>query len=542
MRRDTAIWLLMGLAALTLFFGVGDYGVVETSDARYAEIAREMLRNHEWLHPPLLEIHHYHKPPLTYWLTALGYELFGVNPFGARFFLQLSLLVQLYLVYKLAQLLLKDSRKALYAAAIYLTFPLALAASRNLTTDSFLTTFTLLSLFSWVKWRQSGRVGWLYLFALGLGLGFMTKGPVIFIFLVPFTLAMHPLLPPQRRAGAHALGAVALFLVVGGWWYLYLVCENPAFLDYFLGRQTIERFSSKVFHRQEPWYYFLLFAPLVGLPWLATLGAMLFAKAKRLRDRYTVETALAVVAVVVLIFFSLSSSKRILYILPLMPLLAILCASLFLETMERFAKRAAIWHFLFASLVALATLAVSLLPLKVTLGAGYAILALSVWALSWAWMRRRDWSWHAKALVVSVASALLLLVSATGVMARNPQMLKVATPIADYLRSHGMRNRAVLVYDIRLPSLAFTLDRPVISLYDGSRSLDRERQFETNERYKAWFYDLKDRQERQRLRRFIQTHPTVLVLRGELPTRARWLKAFYTHHEKIGKFTIYFTP
>ena len=114
------------IAAVALFINVGSYGVLESSDARYAEIGRAMYATGDYVHPNLLDVHHYHKPPFTYQITALGYEIFGVNPFGARFFLQLAVLLQILLVYKLTLLLFNTKKTALWASIIYFTFPLVL--------------------------------------------------------------------------------------------------------------------------------------------------------------------------------------------------------------------------------------------------------------------------------------------------------------------------------------------------------------------------------------------------------------------------------
>jgi 4-amino-4-deoxy-L-arabinose transferase len=64
---------------LILLITSGIYPLSETSEARYAEISREMYLNGDFLHPKLLGIYHYHKPPITYWITAIGYSIFGVN-------------------------------------------------------------------------------------------------------------------------------------------------------------------------------------------------------------------------------------------------------------------------------------------------------------------------------------------------------------------------------------------------------------------------------------------------------------------------------
>ena len=100
--KTNSLIILLIIAAFSLLINVGSYGVVESSDARYAEIGRAMYLSGDYLHPNLMEVHHYHKPPFTYQITALGYRIFGINAFGARFFLQIAVLIQIILVYYLS--------------------------------------------------------------------------------------------------------------------------------------------------------------------------------------------------------------------------------------------------------------------------------------------------------------------------------------------------------------------------------------------------------------------------------------------------------
>jgi len=76
----------------------GTWGLTETSEARYAQISKEMFTSGDYLHPTLLGIQHYHKPPVTYYITSLGYSIFGANETGARFFLAIALLIQLLFI------------------------------------------------------------------------------------------------------------------------------------------------------------------------------------------------------------------------------------------------------------------------------------------------------------------------------------------------------------------------------------------------------------------------------------------------------------
>ena len=106
MTKKFYVVLILLFALLTL--GLGSWGLTESSEARYAEIGREMAMSNDFIHPSLLGIGHYHKPPITYAITAIGYKVFGFNEFGARFFMSLALILQLLLIFKIGRLWFKD--------------------------------------------------------------------------------------------------------------------------------------------------------------------------------------------------------------------------------------------------------------------------------------------------------------------------------------------------------------------------------------------------------------------------------------------------
>lgn len=114
-----------------------------------------MFRSGNLLQPTLLNIFHFHKPPVTFWLTDLGFELFGINAFGARFFLQFSLILQGILIYLISQRLFAVRIRSVLAVIIYLSFPLSIMLARNLTTDSFLTTLTLAVIYARISHKLS---------------------------------------------------------------------------------------------------------------------------------------------------------------------------------------------------------------------------------------------------------------------------------------------------------------------------------------------------------------------------------------------------
>jgi len=527
------------LCTLLLFINVGTYGVVESSDARYAEISREMLESGDYIHPTLLNIQHYHKPPLTYQLTALGYQIFGVNELGARFFLQLSLLIQLLLVYALSNILFGNRGTALWAAIIYFSFPLTLISTRNLTTDSFLATFVLLSIYSWVKYRKYGKFRYLYLTAISLALGFYTKGPVVLLVPLVFIIAYNRIEKSKNRFGVHHLLSLVVFLGISLWWFVFLIRENGSFADYFLGRQTVERFGKDVFNRSEPFWYFVAFAPLVGLPWLLILPYLMVQNRKSILKK-GINSVLTLSFLIPLVFFSISTSKRILYILPFYSILAMLTANLLanlISSKEKVIDRSVTIFSMIVLLVATATMFIHT-NYVIPKGVGIASILLIVVIL--AIYRYLQGGRKFKPVLVSFLVSGFLLITSGLLMQKNELEFNISRPISNFIKSKNLQDRNILIYNTMKPSIAFDMRKPVISLYDGSNTLAREVQFEENSAWKSYFYDLTDSIDTNRLKGLME-RPSVLVsYKHPLPENRQWLAKRFSTRKDIGKWHIYY--
>ncbi|MEN3809069.1 phospholipid carrier-dependent glycosyltransferase, partial [Chromobacterium piscinae] len=79
--RKAAGYALLALLAIRLL-AMWAIPLTDTTEARYAEIARKMLETGNWVTP----LHDYGvpfwaKPPLSTWLSAASMGLFGVNEF-----------------------------------------------------------------------------------------------------------------------------------------------------------------------------------------------------------------------------------------------------------------------------------------------------------------------------------------------------------------------------------------------------------------------------------------------------------------------------
>lgn len=300
--------------AIVLFCNLGIWGLAETSEARYAEIGREMLLSGDYLNPQFLGIYHYHKPPMAYYFTALGFSIFGINEFGARFFLQLGILVQLLLVYKLVMLLLNNKRTALFTVICYFTMPVVIMADRNVTTDVYLTTFIMLAIYGWLYYIKQPKALWgLYVYYISIGLALETKGPVALLFIFGFTALYSLLFKHRFKLTIHHIIGFVLGFGIGGVWYVMVIIEKPELLNYFVFRQTVSRIADQSFHRDQPIFFYVLILAGVLFPY----SIALVTKMKKLYNSTIADKFVLIYTLGLVVVFSLFKTKRILYLMPL---------------------------------------------------------------------------------------------------------------------------------------------------------------------------------------------------------------------------------
>ncbi len=92
---------IVALSLAVCMFHLGSFGLWEPDEARYAEIAREMLQSGNLLVPHLNYVAYVEKPPLLYWLTTLSFWIFGVSEFAARLPVALSAIAGILATYVL---------------------------------------------------------------------------------------------------------------------------------------------------------------------------------------------------------------------------------------------------------------------------------------------------------------------------------------------------------------------------------------------------------------------------------------------------------
>ncbi|GAB6083000.1 glycosyltransferase family 39 protein [Desulfuromonas carbonis] len=472
------LWLWLAGYFLILLIPTGLLPLMESTEGRYGEIAWEMVASGNYLEPFFNGIKHFHKPPLTYWAIAAGYKLFGINDFGARFFGVVAACLAVAYLYRLALVLLGDYRQARDAALIFATSLLFLGVARIVATDIYLTCFTVMAQYYLLR-RIAGpaRRSDAPLYGLALGLGFLAKGPLIFLFtLLPFLLAK--LLDAGHRrlfSWRETALAVATFALVALPWYIAVMIENPGLLYYFLKVQTVDRVASNRFRRYEPpWYFFYVFAGTF-LPYI-----FFFLKgAVRLRKFDRSRQVLFLYVLVPFLIFTLAQSKQPTYILPFYGMAAILAAG----ALARLAMPRLRLLAVLVLLVAAIAPAVAGFVYPPARPLRSVLLLATIPALWLWWQALRD---HRGELLIPRCAALLLLVTtvAYGVAAVAAPQMRGYEQMAQALnRLDPGRKLDVLVYRGFLPSLSLYRRHLTASAY----GMEREVQFQENQDYRNWY-------------------------------------------------------
>ncbi len=328
---------LVFLAIIILYFyGSNKMPLLNRTDSRYAEIAREMVVTGDYLIPKLMGTPHLHKPPLSYWFMALGMKIFGVNEFGVRFFLTVFAILSLLLIYLIAKELF-NSKKALWALILSAISPGIFFTSRVLATDIFLLFFELSAFYFYLKFKKQKKELWICLFWLSLGLGFMTKGPVAIV--IPLLILFVTSLFNRDFSDFKPFFKskfLIFFSIIAFPWYLYLIFSDEKILKYFVIDQLYARIAgikgTKIGH-PKPFYYYFEILPVLILPYYIPFVIVLIKKIKNGFSK--TELFLIVWFSLPLVFFSLILTKLPTYILFSIPPAAMITADWLEETKSK---------------------------------------------------------------------------------------------------------------------------------------------------------------------------------------------------------------
>lgn len=307
--------LILALPLLAFLLRLGGAPLFDVDEGAFSEATREMFERGDFLFTYLNGAPRFDKPILVYWFQCIGYLIFGPTEWAFRLPSATAAIVWSYATWFFARRRVGEDA-ALVALAVASTALGPFAIGRAATADGLLNCLLALTLFDVWRHLESGARAPLLRAFVWIGLGALTKGPVALI--VPGTVSLIYCASRGEwktwlRTVFNPLGLLILVLIVAPWYAYALMRHGQDFIDGFIMRHNVQRFSGSLEGHGGSAFYYLVAVPLLLLPW----SGLFFSALGRLRSQWSdpLMRFLWIWFAFVLGFFSLSGTKLPHYVL-----------------------------------------------------------------------------------------------------------------------------------------------------------------------------------------------------------------------------------
>jgi 4-amino-4-deoxy-L-arabinose transferase-like glycosyltransferase len=272
----------------------------------------------------------FEKPPLSIWLIAAAYKLFGVNEFSVRIWSAFFGFGCVILVYFFAKQLFLSRRIAFFSSLTLIGFTQFVKQSKMGMMDGPLTFFILLGLF--LFWIGRKKDSYLLYVGITTGAAFMIKS--FAAFLLPIILIVFAFAIGERQQLVNRkllLGFLIGFLICLPWHLFEYMKWGRAFVtDYFVHHIFRRTFEDLQASKENPFYYFKMLLsqniPLGAISYFAVSYIFYSVHLEKDRERRAALILIAAAVAVTFLLYSFVKTKVVAYIIPVYPLLALAIA------------------------------------------------------------------------------------------------------------------------------------------------------------------------------------------------------------------------
>ncbi len=360
LQKPVTLIILICVLSVIPWIGLGDFAT--KGEPREAAVAVSMLETGNWVLPQVYADEFAYKPPMAHWLMAVfSYPQGYVSEFTSRLPSALAFIVLIgFTLFFFGKRL--RFQEVFIATLLLITSIEIHRAAMTSRVDMLLTAFMVIGLFQLYQWEdQLEMKGLPVVIPLLLGCAVLTKGPVgvilpLFVFGVYLLILRKYTLLTVFKSLLYA-GISSLFLPLiwyvaawkqGGDDFLQVVLAENFGRFFHLSTPAI---SYELGHENGVWYNFMTlaagFAPwtlffffsLFGIKRLkpGKSGKELFKEAVQSLRKMEKEKLFSAVALFcILLFYSIPSSKRSVYLMPAYPFIAIFLAQYTLYISETF--------------------------------------------------------------------------------------------------------------------------------------------------------------------------------------------------------------
>ena len=349
-RQLSTYFMFLVIAVAPLFFlGLSNHGLWTADEPRVAEIGREMALSGNLAVPTLDRRPFLEEPPLYYASLASVFKLFGgASDRIVRLPSAIFALGGVVALFFLGATLF-GPRIGFFSAFIMATCGEYFRVAHWVIVDSALTCFVVLGLtFFITAYFQQERRKRVVLYSLCYfccTLAFYAKGLVGIA--IPGLAVLTFLLFEKNLkevARMHIWLGAAIFAALALPWFIALYNQGGVeYLKVFLVHNHLERFAGGSTGHHQPFYYYLTQFPGGFLPWSLLIVPVFLASFRKVRALKGKEKSGLLFAqcwfIAGLLFLSIASTKRVLYLMPIFAPVSMLTAWYIDATLARAAPR-----------------------------------------------------------------------------------------------------------------------------------------------------------------------------------------------------------
>jgi len=320
------------VAAFILLWYIGARGLCGPED-RWAEVVREMRLTGDYFHPCINGKPYFDKPLLSYWFIALVAAVTGrLDEWTVRLPSAIAGLLGLWATMNLGRRLWSDQRARTAGWILLSTYGFILWSRTGEADMENMTAIILAVAWYWARREKPGFLSYFVFYAICF-IGAQTKGLTAIV--VPILVVLPDLMREKRWKSylsvSHFLALIAgLLLYLGP--LMYAEVTKSGYQSSGLGlafRENIVRYFQPFDHK-EPFYVYFRYLPQLFFPWIPLLVAAFWAAYAHFKKLDWPSKWLTISATLIFLFFTLSGSRRSYYILPMLPLCALM-ASLYFD-------------------------------------------------------------------------------------------------------------------------------------------------------------------------------------------------------------------
>jgi 4-amino-4-deoxy-L-arabinose transferase-like glycosyltransferase len=315
--KNNYVLILFLLCSIFFPFAIGSVHLFDWDEVNFAEIAREMIVNKNYLNVQINYQPFWEKPPLFFWLQTLTMKIFGINEFASRFPNVIVGIISILCLFFIGKKIISDKFGFIWALS-YIGSILPHFYFKTGIIDPLFNLFIFLSIYFFYLYQDQYIKKNLIIASTLSGLAVLTKGPVaiLIILLVVFFFVIYKWKTIKIKI-LDLIVAGLIICIITSFWFISEIINGGGielfkeFIDY-----QIRLFTTSEAGHGEPFYYHFIVLffgcfpiSLIAIPYLLNKN---FSNSNSIfvREFYTLNFILFWV---VLILFSITTTKIVHY-------------------------------------------------------------------------------------------------------------------------------------------------------------------------------------------------------------------------------------